>query len=331
LAQYGICGVVLRHCSGGGFSYFFTAEFEMNARESGSLILSIVLLAGFAGIWRLQQAIDVQRDALHEEKDDLVLRSGPMLKAMSLEYAPLLADLYWTRVVQYYGDKHARHDENLELLWPLLDVTTTLDPNLLVAYRFGSMFLSEPRPGGAGRPDLAIDLINRGIRANPDYWRLYEDLGFIYYFELNDFQKASAAFLEGSKNPAAFLWMKVLAAKVMEEGESSETSAFLWSEIYNSTKDPQIKKNAASHLQLLQVDADCKNLDAIVADFEKRTGQPPKAMHDLVSARLLARSPVDPLGFPYVLGADRKVQLNPASPLAEQKRRYQKPLAAPPR
>ena len=37
-----------------------------------------------------------------------MLRSGKLVKAMSLEYAPLMADIYWTRVVQYYGDKHVR-------------------------------------------------------------------------------------------------------------------------------------------------------------------------------------------------------------------------------
>ena len=62
-----------------------------------------------------------------------------------------MADLYWTRVVQYYGDKRARHDANFELLWPLLDITTMLDPQLIVAYRFGSTFLSEPAPRGAGK------------------------------------------------------------------------------------------------------------------------------------------------------------------------------------
>jgi len=298
----------------------------MRSRASATLSLCIVLLAGFAGIWRMQRTIDIQRDALHQEKDDLVLRSGPMLKAISLEYAPLMADLYWTRVVQYYGDKNVRHDANFELLWPLLDVTTTLDPNLLVAYRFGSMFLSEGPPSGAGRPDLAIALIDRGIRANPEYWRFYEDLGFIYYFELKDYQKASAAFLEGSKNPAALVWMKVLAAKVSEQGENSDTSAFLWNEIYSSTSDPQMKKNAQTHLQLLKVDGDCKQLNMIAAEYENRAGRPAKSLQDLVIAGLLPRAAVDPLGFPFVLDADGKAQLNPASPLAEQKRIYQKPL-----
>ena len=123
----------------------------MSARKSTSWVLCVVLVAGFSGVWKLQHKIDAQRVALHQEQDDLVLRSGAMLKVMSLEYAPLMADLYWTRVVQYYGDKHARQDADIQLLWPLLDVTTTLDPNLIVAYRFGSMFLSEGPPQGSNR------------------------------------------------------------------------------------------------------------------------------------------------------------------------------------
>src|SRR5579872_415553 len=114
----------------------------MNSKVSHAFAFAALLL-GFAGVWRLQEFIDLQRQAMHQEKDDLVLRSGPLLKALSLEYAPLIAELYWTRVVQYYGNKHASQQANLELLWPLLDVTTTLDPHLTVAYRFGSMFLSE--------------------------------------------------------------------------------------------------------------------------------------------------------------------------------------------
>jgi tetratricopeptide (TPR) repeat protein len=321
----------LHHCAGRRNGDLFAPEFEMSAKKSTPILLCVVLIAGFVGVWRLQQAIDVKRDALHQERDDLVLRSGPMLKAMSLEYAPLVAELYWTRVVQYYGDKHRRHDADLELLWPLLDVTTTLDPNLLVAYSFGSTFLGEPSPRGAGRPDLAIELINRGIRANPDYWRFYEDLGFIYYFELHDYQKASAAFLEGSKNPAALVWMKVLAARVLEQGGTLETSAFLWNELYHSATDPQVKDNAATHLKLLTVDQNLKTLNLLAAEYEKRVGHRLTIAHDLVSAGLLSRDPLDPAGFPYEFAEDGKARLSPASPLDLKKKLYQNPLPSSPR
>src|SRR5262249_25212825 len=181
---------------------------------------------GFAGVWKLQHTIDEERGKFSEDRDAVLLRSGKMLKTMSLEYAPLMADFYWTRAVQFYGNKHVRGDANLELLWPLLDITTTLDPNLIVAYRFGAIFLSQRAPSGAGRPDLAVQLIQRGIQANPDYWRLYEDLGFVYYFDLKDYKKASEAFLEGSKNPQALVWMKIIAARGVVRGEWQETFVF---------------------------------------------------------------------------------------------------------
>ena len=290
----------------------------MNPANSKNWLLFVLLPLGFAGVWGLQQRIDIQRGALRQERDDLVLRSGKLVRAMSLEYAPLMADIYWTRVVQYYGDKRARHDPNFGLLWPLLDLTTTLDPNLLVAYRFGSTFLSEPSPRGAGHPELGIALLTRGIQANPEYWRFYEDLGFIYYFELKDYPKASAAFAEGSKNPDAQIWMKIMAAKIAAEGESLATSIFLWSEVYQTTKDPQVRGNAMSHLQLLRAEQDCKQLDALADEFQKRTGRRPTRVGELVQAKLLARLPVDPMGFPYVFGPDGKAVLNIDSPLLEQ-------------
>src|SRR5467141_4315358 len=290
----------------------------MNAEKTIAWVLLLVLPFGFAGIWRLQHDIDAQRESLSQERDDVLLRSGKLVKVMSLEYAPLLADIYWTRVVQYYGNKRMRGQANLELLWPLLDITTTLDPNLVVAYRFGAIFLSQSAPSGAGRPDLAVQLIQRGIQANPDYWRLYEDLGFVYYFDLKDYQKASDAFLEGSKKPKALLWMKVMAAKVAAEGESFATSMFLWKDIYESSSDPMIKKNALQRLKLLKAQEDCKQLDALADEYAKRNGRRPARMSDVVQAGLLPGLPEDPAGFVYVFGEEGKAELNLDSPLLEQ-------------
>jgi hypothetical protein len=295
----------------------------MNPADSKKWLLLVLLPLGFAGVWQLQRRIDGQRAVWHQERDEMVLRSGKLVRVMSLEYAPLMADIYWTRVVQYYGDQHQRQDPNFELLWPLLDLTTTLDPNLLVAYRFGSTFLSEPSPRGAGQPALGIALLERGIQANPEYWRFYEDLGFIYYFELQDYTKASAAFAEGSKHPDSQIWMKIMAAKIAAEGESLQTSIFLWNEVYQSTKDPQVKENALMHLQLLRAEQDCKQLDALADEFQKRTGRRPARVSELIQAGLLPRVPVDPLGYPYVFGPDGKAVLSLDSPLLEQQLLHQ--------
>jgi tetratricopeptide (TPR) repeat protein len=291
----------------------------MNRRAIGGTVLGVLMAAGLGGVWQLQKKIDAERHAMYVEREDLMMQSGRLVKHLSLEYAPLMGAVYWTRAVQYYGNKHRLHDRNLELLWPLLDITTTLDSNLIVAYRFGATFLSEEPPRGAGQPDEAVKLLERGIRANPDYWRLYQDLGNVYYFDKKDYPKASQAFLEGSKNPDAKIWMKVMAAKIAAEGESLETSYFLWKEIYDTTKDVQVKKNAEEHLRSLKVDLDLRELGRLAGEYAKQNGRRATKMSELIQAGLLRGLPEDPGGFPYVLGKDGKAELNAKSPLREEK------------
>ena len=161
--------------------------------------LGIPLL--FTATVALQMRIDAH--AQTEQRSDALLLSSPSaVKKLSLGYDALLADIYWTRVVQYYGERIGVRGAQFDLLWPLLDITTTLDPKLIVAYRFGAIFLSEPGGVGAGRTDLAVQLVKRGIAANPDQWQLYSDLGFLYYWRMKDFPDSAAAYLEGSKSPA---------------------------------------------------------------------------------------------------------------------------------
>jgi tetratricopeptide (TPR) repeat protein len=243
-----------------------------------------------------------------------------------LEYAPLMADIYWTRAVQYYGKKEQRTKKELDSLWPLLDVATTLDPNLIPAYRFGSTFLSEKRPVGAGRPDLAVELLKRGIKQNPGYWRLYQDLGNVYYFIQQDYQRSSEAFLEGSKDPMAPPWMKIMAARILERGDTRQTSRFLWSELYQSSQDRTIKENARIHLLLLNADDDLEQINAMLSEYLKRTGKPAERIRDLVQAGLLRGEPADPNGYPYVIGKSGQAELNPQSPLFQQQTIYRRPI-----
>jgi tetratricopeptide (TPR) repeat protein len=290
----------------------------MTRTALGELALGIVVVFGLAGVWKLQQKIDGEQQAMHLESDDLALRSGNLVKGLSLEYAPLMGAIYWTRVVQYFGAKHQMHDRNLELLWPLLDIATTLDPHLIVAYRFGAIFLGDDPPRGAGEPDLAVRLLERGIKENPEYWRFYQDLGDVYYFNKKDYAKASEAFRKGSSYPEAPIWMKVMAAKIAEEGESLETSYFLWKQVYDTASDPQIKKNAETHLKLLSAQMAMREIDRLAAEYEARSGKHATHLSELVEAGLLKGILLDPEGYPYVLGEGGKAELSVDSPLMEQ-------------
>ena len=73
------------------------------------------------------------------------------------------------RTIQHYGRdrRSARTASRFELLYPLLDLTTSLDPQFNIAYRFGAVFLAEPPPSGPGRVDQAVALLEKGLRQNP--------------------------------------------------------------------------------------------------------------------------------------------------------------------
>jgi len=287
-----------------------------NPSRAGALwtaLVAVPLL--FAAVAGLQMRIDAESRSLSKQRDDLLLRSPSAIKEMSFGYDSLLADIYWTRAVQYYGARFNTKGATYELLWPLLDITTTLDPKLIIAYRFGAIFLSEKGTAGAGRPDLAIELVKRGIAANPDEWHLDLDLGFLYYWRMKDYASAAQSFLAASKKPNAPSWLAITAVRVAQKGGSIETSRIIWSEIYESNRDPKIRERALETLQGLKAEQDEMNLNEAAAEYEKRFGRRPASTNELRSAGLLNGIPVDPLGYPYVFGADGRAALNPDSPV----------------
>jgi tetratricopeptide (TPR) repeat protein len=276
-------------------------------------ITLVVVPVLFVAIAALQVSIDARTRSAASQRQELLLRSGPLVKKLSLGYDPLLADIYWTRAVQYYGARIGKLHADYDLLWPLLDLTTTLDPRLLIAYRFGAIFLSEPPPIGAGRTDQAIELVKRGIAANPDAWRLNSDLGFLYYWRLKDYPNAAAAYLAASRVPNSPPWLKLMAARVADKGGSIETSRMIWSELYESSKDPNMRKNAFEKLRGLKAQEDEMHLDEFAEVYRKRFGHYPASTKEMRDAGVLNGIPVDPDGLPYRFGPDGKSRLDPRS------------------
>ena len=264
------------------------------------LATASALLALFAAssVFLLQQVDRVRTGATLEEF--LYISSPKMLKRLSLGYEGLLADVYWTRAVQYYGGMHHAGGGRYELLQPLLHITTQLDPNLIPAYEFGSTFLAAKPPAGAGLPEKAIELVQYGISNNPDNWRLYYDLGFIYY-DQKDYRNAADAFLRGSKVPNAHPFLKILAAQMAEHGGETETAQMLWTAAYETTTDKYIRANAAAHLRALKAEQDVTQLEKIIEIYRQRTGHAPASFAQLAAEGYLRGVPVDPVGNPYRL------------------------------
>jgi tetratricopeptide (TPR) repeat protein len=272
-----------------------------------TVIAAALLLAGAASSVLFLRQLDRMRTGANLQ-DVLYISSPKLLKRLSLGYEGLMADVYWTRAVQYYGGMHHAGGGRYELLLPLLNITTLLDPQLTAAYEFGGTFLSAKPPNGAGVPQKAIELVEYGIRNNPNDWHLYYDLGFIYY-DLKDYRGAADAFARGSRVPNAHPFLKILAAQMAEHGGDPETSRLLWSATYETTHDEHIKANAAAHLRALQADHDVTELEQLVETYRQRTGHSPATFAEMTTGGYLRGIPVDPVGNTYKLAPNGHVQV----------------------
>jgi tetratricopeptide (TPR) repeat protein len=260
-----------------------------------------------ASVLLLRQIDQIRPQAISE--DILYLNSPKIVKRASLGFDGMMACVYWTRTVQYFGHRHFSGAQTYNELAPLLEITTTLDPQLFPAYQFGATFLAPPPPNGAGEPDRAVQLMEYGIRSNPSNWQLYYDLGFVYYTELKDYKKAADTFAQGSKVSNANPVMKVLAAQMAEHAGEVSTARMLWRNTYESSPDSEIRQNALEHLLAIRVDEDVTNLQAAVTRFGQRTGHLPASMSELVSAEHLSVPgiPRDPDGHPYRLTPEGRI------------------------
>jgi len=280
----------------------------MKPRQKVTMVASACLILSLAAsAFVLHRADQLRPQATLDEV--LFLSSPTVIKRASLGYDGLLACIYWTRAVQYFGYRHHSFAASYNLLAPLLEITTHLDPHLLVAYEFGTSFLAPQPPHGAGQPERAIELMEYGIQNNPDNWKLYYDLGFVYYMELRDYKKAAETFERGSQVPNAHPFLKVMAAQMAQHAGEYETARMLWSATYQTTQDKQIRDNAVEHLRALRVDEDVQHLQEAVTRFGERTGRLPLSMAELVAAEGLAGTPVDPDGHPYKLTPEGRVEL----------------------
>jgi hypothetical protein len=285
----------------------------MTGKSRAPVVAAIAAVAVLGGISVRLQAVRDRTPLLTSEEETLYLTERAAGRGIFTHRA-LAADLYWIRAIQYFGGRSrlanahppdpfeppasisAAPVVSFDQLYPLLDITTTLDPRFNIAYRFGAIFLAEPYPHGAGRPDLAVALLEKGLKTTPARWQYWQDIGFVYYWNVHDYKKASDAFLRGADQPGAPWWMRSLAATMLVKGGDRATSRLLWRQLYETADNEFARTAASTKLRQLQAIEEIERLQAAL-DRGVLRGLPP-----------------DPAGVPYVLDGSR-VTVSQKSPL----------------
>jgi hypothetical protein len=303
----------------------------MMTRRSVQIVGVLVLVAVFlSGAVELQAIRERAYPVSEEAEDALYLTSGTVLRRMTVSMNALAADLYWIRAIQYFGSTKRRltfgpgpavappppaSSFDYDQLYPMLDVTTSLDPRFKIAYRFGAVFLAEAYPNGPGRPDLAIRLLEKGLREQPDKWEYMEDIGFVHYWYDHDYRAAAAVFQKASEVPGAPWWLRSLAATTLAQGGDRESSRTMWRHIRESAEIDWLKRDAERRLSQLDAFDQIDQLQRLVDRYARQTGRPPADWLTLVRTRVIGGVPVDPSRTPYEIDPGGRVKLSQASPL----------------
>jgi tetratricopeptide (TPR) repeat protein len=271
----------------------------------GTAGAALLLVACGALVVRLQIERERRFEAGERVEQMLYVSSPAAVGRMALSYDALAADLYWLRAVQHYGTTKLANDPRLkyELLYPLLDLTTSLDPYFNRAYRFGAIFLAEQPPAGPGRADLAIRLLEKGLAVQPTRWEFAYDLAFVYYWHVRDYPRAADWFQRAAAIPDAPLWLEPMAAVTLARGGDRATSRRLWTELVNSAPEDASWVRIQAEKRLAQLDAmdQIDILENAVKEYERRSGALPYTWEEMVRAGFLGGIPVDPHRFPYAL------------------------------
>lgn len=265
---------------------------------------AIVALAAAAAVPWAQARVDDALGPFRAQDEVLYLWKGSQVRQLVPGFEHLAADLYWLRTVQYFGGERVyAKDKRFDLLFPLIEITTTLDPRMEIAYRYGAVFLAEPFPIGAGHPELGVTVLERAVRNNPASWRLHQELGFFHFVYLHDAKKAAEILVDASRIPGAAFWLKSLAAEILGKGGERDIARRMWREMFEQSEGA-IRENARIHLQTLDAADAADRLTARVAQFRERAGRLPRSLGEL-SAAGLARGPlVDPAGVPFEYDAE---------------------------
>jgi hypothetical protein len=256
----------------------------------------LLLLASVGMRWEFTQRHDAAADVRTQLR---LLPNGASVKPMLLGYHHVAADLLWLNIVQVLGEREVRQAD-YEWLFHALDVATTLDPHYVYAYDIGGVVLAEL----AGRVDWSDALLEKGLAANPEAWRLPFQLGFNAFFHQQDYVRAADYMVIAARLPGRPAYVPELAARLYVEGKQPALALDFLDVMARQTDDPQVSAVLERRKAEVILERDLTQLEVAIQGYRSRVGRGPEALNDLIHAGDLAALPIEPFGGVYRLDAE---------------------------
>lgn len=217
----------------------------------------------------------------------IYIPSGKYLKYAAFGYSSLAADLIYLWAIQYYSDYTIT--ERYLYLDHIFSIINELDPRYLDPYEVGAQIAAHE----AGDVDLALKILDRGLKKNPHEWIFPFEAGHYARDVKKDYGLAKEYFRKaaGIKDSPSLL-RRLYASAALGAGDY-ETAWNTWLEIYQTTRDQRIKKIASNHLYQVKSARDTARLHEALNEYKKRYGHYPPELNQLVRAGLIPSVPKD--------------------------------------
>jgi len=198
---------------------------------------------------------------------NLYLPSGKFVEQTSLGYRELAADWTWFQAVQYYGGyRLQQHD--LAYFNGLIDIVTDLDPHFQFPYIFGAVVMSQDM----GDLERGVEILKKGMRANPGDWNYPFEIGFLYYVIGQDANRAARYFELASRLPGSGEIPARFAAFVYSKAGHGETSIRMWEEIARESNQPAMRDLAKRYIEKIRAGDQSSGSTQQPTDERKREG-----------------------------------------------------------
>ena len=280
------------------------------------VLCAALAAAGLAGAVSLQVVRERAYPDVASPVDEVYFTNGEGVGRLALSFKSVLADAYWIRAIQYFAATrlNGRPIPRQDLLYPLLDITTTLDPAFNIAYRFGAIFLAEGADRGLARPDQAVRLLDKGFAANPHRWQYLYDKAFVYYWTFRDPKQAAYWFGEAGRVPGSPEWLPGLAGYMLAQGGDRRSSRFLFQQILETAEHEYMRDTARWRLGQLDTLDVIDQVNAALDRYAQATGERARSWTPVIQRGWLRGVPLDPGGTPLALDpATGRATADPAS------------------
>jgi hypothetical protein len=231
---------------------------------------------------------------------------------MAFGFNALLADFYWLQAVQVVGGAEAVDAKKARHLGKLVDVVTTLNPQVGHPYRFAAVWLTHNeeliREGNR--------LLRRAIKHHPDDWRHHFYLGFNHFFHLFEYAEAAAALEVAMSLPDSPRYLPRLVARLKSHRAGIDIAEVFLRELLRTTEDEETKAMLQIALDEIEIEYKARHLDRARMAYVELSGRDIVAIEDLTRGphRVLEKLPgAEPDALPATLARGSVWEFDPAT------------------